>query len=857
MITAKSKSGLALFVCLVFFGIVRSADEIPDSQRKRAERLDYYGDPLPPGVLVRMGTVRLRHFGATAVFSADGKTLISAGLDHFVRRWDLATGKQINCTKMQTAFDVDDYYRNLTLSPNGKIFAIVSKKNVCLYDTETGKEIHNLPIDENRLAFVYFSNDNKKVALVTLNPENRVAIEIYDLADKKRLTITSDRIRESALAPDGRTFALIEWKRIRTFDALTGKELASTASDRWQTLQYAPDGQSLAFAGQNERISIRDPKTLEEKASIKGGPKYRLAFSPDGAILAGWGKDRVAFYEVASGREIRNLEGLHGDGFGFSPDGKDFGNWGGLSRELALWDVKTGQRLQYRPGSNGGGRCMAVSANGKLVASGNNYGPFLHLWESTTGKLVRSLKGANVSFRTCAFSPDGKWLIGADTMCTLLMWETQTGKEVHRFSIKPAKQPNGFGGNGQVDALQFTQDGKQIVALFHWFDRAGTSEAQVWDAASGEKVAYRPYRISDHSNANSKGGLSIVLDVNAAITPDGLAVTSRNDSGLIVEETTTGRHLNFIPGTLGRPIAFSPDGHFLAAAILAPQDDPFNSKAIGICVAELLTGKEVLRIDQDEINSLAFSPDGSGLATSDKKALRLWDLATGELVRKHLWQKEMIDSPKTYPAPNIAFMPDGQTVATGMRDGSVLLWDMARPKTPAKGITKNLEEAGFEKLWADLGSEDASIAYRAAMRASQSPPQAVQALKNRLKAADPLDADRVKSLLAELDSNEFATREKAVQELVKLGGEVEPDLRQALEGMPSEEVRRRIQAILETPRPVPSGETLRVLRAIYILYRLGTPEACDVLKSIASGPLGARQTREAKEALERISRRVK
>jgi hypothetical protein len=60
------------------------------------------------------------------------------------------------------------------------------------------------------------------------------------------------------------------------------------------------------------------------------------------------------------------------------------------------------------------------------------------------------------------------------------------------------------------------------------------------------------------------------------------------------------------------------------------------------------------------------------------------------------------------------------------------------------------------------------------MRAIQSPPQAVQALKDRLKAADPLDVNRVKSLLAELDSNEFATREKAVQELVKLAKKSNP-----------------------------------------------------------------------------------
>jgi WD40 repeat protein len=863
VIVSRTKFGLALLVCLVFLGVGQSADDIPGSQPKRAERKDYYGDPLPPGVLVRMGTVRLRHFGATAVFSADGKTLISAGWDQFVRHWDLATGKQINCTKMQTGLDAE--FRNPMLSPDGKIFAIYDDKNVLLYDTATGQEFRKLPVDNH--ARVHFSNDDKTCLLVIRHPGNSATIEVYDLANtKKRFAITSDQsIRESALAPDGRTFALIELRgRIRSFDALTGKELASIAPDRfriWQCMAYAPNGQTLALAGNNQRIagnnkgiSIRDPKTLEEKVGIKaGGLNNQLAFSPDGAILAVGQNDSVALHEVASGREIRSLEGLTGRCFGFSPDGKVFANWGG--RELALWDAGTGLRLQYRPGSNGGGGCMAVSANGKLVASGS-YGPFLHLWESTTGRPVRSLKGPGPFFRACAFSPDGNWLIGVNFEGTLFMWETQTGNEVRRFSVNPAKGRANRFGRGEVAALQFTQDGKQIVALYHCHDETVTSEAQVWDAASGEKVAHRPYKINVYSKAVS-GGTSMVFHVNAAFAPDGLAVTSRNDSGLIVEETTTGRHLNLIPGNLGRPIVFSPDGHFLAAAILAPQNDPFDSKSIGILVAELLTGKEVLRLDQDACRCLAFSPDGSKLATADKKALRLWDLVTGKQVREHPWQEEMIAFTGSFPATHIVFMPDGQTVATGMSDGSVLLWDMASPKTPAKGITKDLEEADVEKLWTDLGSNDAAIAYRAAMKAIQSPPQAIQALERRLKAANKVDANRVKSLVVDLDSDEFATREKAAQELVRLGEEVEPALRQALEGKPSEEVGRQIKAILDKPRLVPEGETLRALRAIYILDRLGTPEARDMLKTIASGALGARQTREAKEALERFSRRVK
>ena len=52
-----------------------------------------------------------------------------------------------------------------------------------------------------------------------------------------------------------------------------------------------------------------------------------------------------------------------------------------------------------------------------------------------------------------------------------------------------------------------------------------------------------------------------------------------------------------------------------------------------------------------------------------------------------------------------------------------------------------------------------------------------------------------------------------------------------------------------------SPETLRALRAVEVLERLGTPEAKRCLEGLAKGVPAAPQTREARAALGRLANR--
>src|SRR5256885_1364904 len=72
----------------------------------------------------------------------------------------------------------------------------------------------------------------------------------------------------------------------------------------------------------------------------------------------------------------------------------------------------------------------------------------------------------------------------------------------------------------------------------------------------------------------------------------------------------------------------------------------------------------------DSFNSVAFSPEGKTLASgSYDKTIKLWDVASGELLRSLEGHRDSVLS--------VAFSSDGKTLASGSNDTTIKLWDVA------------------------------------------------------------------------------------------------------------------------------------------------------------------------------------
>ncbi|PXX37206.1 NACHT domain-containing protein [Undibacterium pigrum] len=108
--------------------------------------------------------------------------------------------------------------------------------------------------------------------------------------------------------------------------------------------------------------------------------------------------------------------------------------------------------------------------------------------------------------------------------------------------------------------------------------------------------------------------------------------------------------------------AFSPDGH----SLLSASDD--NTLRLWDVATGTLLREFIGHVDT--VTSCAFSPDGHNLlSASDDNTLRLWDIATGTLLREFVGHADWVMS--------CTFSPDGCSLLSASYDKTLRLWDAA------------------------------------------------------------------------------------------------------------------------------------------------------------------------------------
>ena len=868
--------------------------------------LDFHGDPLPSGAMVRFGTVRWRlpEKVLAMAFSQDGKTLIT--VSDSIRLWDVATGK----VRAQMGTFVG-YHRCAAISAD--------RSTVVAVDTPRSEQEEDVisiwDIDKMRL--------KKRIK-------------------EKRADWIGGILADLAISGDGKKLAARYFMStaVKLWDIPSGRSIASLGKPYqvhvWEghitthrnTLAFSRDGKFLVAACENDQtcrweIASGKQHFLREKERATG-----LALSADGTKLAWLKEDRVCLEEFSTGKTIAELpfndeRWPSPSHLCFSADGKMLAV-GEYVGSVQIWDMGSGKKVLRTPEQPGGYKCVvAFSPDNKALAAAVS--PSIRRWEIPGGKEIGPDRGHLHAIAQAALSPNGKTLV-SKCSGSIRGWDVATGKE--KFQIQFGEENM----NPFWNRLIFSPDGKNFATL------AAGDKLCLWETNTGKlrrqlvPPPFAPRQVTDIVGMlapPAQGGLvqravtlALVVEKNEepgiplVFSSDGKTlITRQSDETLCSWDVNTGRQIRSqrpdlamakrvlcgsqdgkviayldrtknvrfldteqnqelancgpLVGLGGFERAFSPDAKSLALTHF--QGSRSNHRFALISLLEVHTGKVrrqfffdykrqkedrivetdagELILDRETIGALAFSSDHRLLATAaGDGAIRLWDVSSGDMIRHFPAHHGGVSS--------LGFSRDGKILISTGYDTTIVFWnvlDLTRFNRKLRILQISAEQ--MEKLWSDLASADAKRASDAQGELAALSKTAVSFLQGRLKPVPHLDPVRMAQWIGDLENKDFAVRRRGTRELEKLGELVEPALRKALLKPGSLERQQRLDMLLRQLKKNPlTLRQIRKLRAVEVLEQIGTPEARTILEKLSKGAPEARLTRDASAALERMEK---
>jgi WD40 repeat protein len=240
-----------------------------------------------------------------AVFTRDGKFLVSSSGDRTIRFWDLATGREVRRLSPPT------FGGWFVFSGDGKIVGTTMPDgSIAIRDLASGQEIRRLTVNaakaEPPMRFNY--------SVMSWNGDTVAALagkdEVWYIWSGTKEMPAIAKLWNAAISPDGRSIAgpiRGDWSAVRLFDTSTGRE-------------------------------VRQFRMAHLSS--------RKAFSPDCRMLFTGSETSALLFEVATGRVRRTLNGHRGSlkEAVFSEDGTTLVTLSNLDGTALVWNLKAPSR---------------------------------------------------------------------------------------------------------------------------------------------------------------------------------------------------------------------------------------------------------------------------------------------------------------------------------------------------------------------------------------------------------------------------------------------------------------------------------------------------------------------------------
>uniref|UniRef100_A0A7S0WUL3 Anaphase-promoting complex subunit 4 WD40 domain-containing protein n=1 Tax=Pyramimonas obovata TaxID=1411642 RepID=A0A7S0WUL3_9CHLO len=594
------------------------------------------------------------HKGTVAgvAFTADGTKLVTGGGDCSVRVWNAATGGALLVLQAHrgdgqegTSAEAgpDGHTGPVTavaVSPDGVHLASASEDTTLrLWDLCTGLLQHVLAGHSDAVTGATFTPD--AAALVSGSRDQ--SVRVWDVLSGAQTHIVEHPLPVVALALS-RTGAALA-----TVHAGLGKEDSRSTSQA--------QGGVYVWAVAPGHIP-EEPRLLEGPeagAGLAGG----VAWSPAGdRVVAAYESGALRVWDAQSGCVAAALGGEElgeagpagtGRAVAFSSDGKRV-VCGSAEGAVWAWDPSTPGDIWRLEGHTGWAECLATSEDGTRLLSGSSDGT-VRVWdaEALRRRPPRSHEGHRGEVRSLALSGDGSMVLSASADRTIRVWD----------AASMAQRCTLHGHAGPVVCVATStpgstgQEGAMAVSC------AEDATIRFWSLAGAGRLL-----ASCHLD-KAASCVAVSCTGELAVAGVGTQVLVFNGHGKLCAEVTEPVALEGHKGSV-LAVAVSRDGSLVAsagadAAVMVHAWDLSRNTA---------AHSRVLLGHAGPVTSLAVSWDGQRIVSSSTDANTLvWDVQTGRAEVQLALQS-------TIPLV-AAFSPDASVVATGMEDGSVVLWEVA------------------------------------------------------------------------------------------------------------------------------------------------------------------------------------
>jgi WD40 repeat protein len=422
-------------------------------------------------------------------FNPAGTRLATTSSDKTVRIWDVAQGRLLRTLEGHRAATSKAIF-----SRDGRLLLSAAQDSESrLWNAETGDPLAELEVRGTSTA-IAFSADGSKLAVTS----EEGSVGVWRVAGPGavdllvRLAGHSDRVSAVAFSSDGSRLATVSndgtvrvWtlSRYQEWKVMAGFQSAHAWAD-W----HAPS-QRLVVAGERNLIQLWDMAGRKKLAELDGHTGFvtTVALSPDGARLVSSSSDdgNVIGWDVAALRKLWTRKAPVGGPIpltlplttqSFSPDGKLVLVPGENFTVLAL-ATETGAPARTFSGHDRTVGSAQFSADGSLmIAAAENA---IRIWNSENAQVVKifPIESDDASFAT--LNPDGKTILAVISRAVQFL-NADTGAVIQSF----------MGHEDRINTAALSADGRHVLTASGFIERrrrqgGKDNTVRLWDVETG------------------------------------------------------------------------------------------------------------------------------------------------------------------------------------------------------------------------------------------------------------------------------------------------------------------------------------------------------------------------------------